>query len=462
MLTASRFAPDGRLTTRMLRTRLKRTAALLVVSTAVLTAIPGSAEGPAAVIADAAVGGAPAVNVTALGDLVSVYNFGPLQAAVANSAISAAASAGGVGVLGRGFGIGLVQVTRGGVAIHQAPAPLGSWYFPTSVTALPLDSIGAVMGRNVSKYISIGQVVMGSTSASLSGAQAGDMLDLVSGDGSIVHLTVGRVAPDEEVGGTEIVMSTDQANSLGATLSTSVLIYGQFDRTALDSALAARGLTADPKIRIRRSWDPFDPDSTIGLARTKKALGELAYSITASGAMLVDDGWRATYLPPDREPYPTGIRAMCNKSIKADLTAALQAVVDAGLAGYIDVANANTFGGCFGPRFSRIVGTQLGTLSRHTWAQALDTNTVANCQGCVPQMDCRIVRIFRAHNFAWGGNFILSDGMHFEWVGEPRNTYQYPSRYCPNVPSGGIESFALSRDSRGDMFANDGWALAGE
>jgi hypothetical protein len=52
--------------------------------------------------------------------------------------------------------------------------------------------------------------------------------------------------------------------------------------------------------------------------------------------------------------------------------------------------------------------------------------------------------------------------MHFEWVGEPRNTYQYPSRYCPNVPSGGIESFALSRDSRGDMFANDGWALAGE
>lgn len=454
--------PDGRLTTRMLRTRLTRTAALLVASTAVLAAIPSSAEGPAAAIADAAGGGAPAVNVTALGDLVSVYNFGPLQPAVANSAISAAASAGGVGVLGRGFGIGLVQVTRGGVAVHQAPAPLGSWYFPTSVTALPLDSIGAVMGRNVSKYISIGQVVMGSTSASLSGAQAGDVLDLASGDGSIVHLTVGRVAPDEEVGGTEIVMSTDQANSLGATLSTSVLIYGQFDRTVLDAALAARGLTADPKIRIRRSWDLFDPDSTIGLARTKKALGELAYSITASGTMLVDDAWRAAYIPPEREPYPTGIRAICNKSIKADLTAALQAVVDAGLAGYIDVANANTFGGCFGPRFSRIVGTQLGTLSRHTWAQALDTNTVANCQGCVPQMDCRIVRIFRAHNFAWGGNFINPDGMHFEWVGEPRNTYQYPSRYCPNVPSGGIESFALSRDSRGDMFANDGWALAGE
>jgi hypothetical protein len=110
------------------------------------------------------------------------------------------------------------------------------------------------------------------------------------------------------------------------------------------------------------------------------------------------------------------------------------------LAGLIDLANTNTFGGCFGPRFTRLVGSQLGTLSRHTWAQAIDMNTATNCQGCVPKMDCRIVRIFRKHGFAWGGNFIKSDGMHFEWVGEPRNTYQYPSRYCPNVPGGGIES----------------------
>ena len=86
-----------------------------------------------------------------------------------------------------------------------------------------------------------------------------------------------------------------------------------------------------------------------------------------------------------------------------------------------NVANANTYGGCFGPRFTRIVGTQLGSLSRHTWAQALDTNTTSNCQGCVPKMDCRIVRIFRKHNFAWGGNFINPDGMHFEWANERRD-----------------------------------------
>lgn len=448
----------------MLRTPLSRTVALLVVASAMWLAVPGSAAGPSDIIATPAVGGAPARNITVPGDLVSIYNFGPLKQAVSNAAVSAAVEAGAWAVVGRGFGIGLVMVTRGGVPVHAAPGPVGSWYFPTSVTALPLDSIAAAMGRDVSKIVSVGQVVVGQTSASLTGAQAGDVLHLVSADGSIVQFVVGRVAPDTEVGGTEVVMSTAQADALGAVVPTSVLIYGQFNRDTLNASLAARGIGVDPKIRVRRSWDPFDPDGTIGLAKTKKLLGEFAYSVTASGAVLVDDTWRTAHIP-SREPYPTGINASCNRSIKADLTAALQAVVDAGLAGAIDVANANAYGGCFGPRFSRIVGTQLGSLSRHTWAQALDTNTVANCQGCVPQMDCRVVRIFRAHNFAWGGNFLNPDGMHFEWVGEPRNTYLYPSRYCPNVPGGGLQSFGVagdghdSRDSRGVMFADDGWSL---
>jgi len=445
----------------MPRTRTTRTAVLLIVASTLWGAIPGSAAGPAAAVSTAATGGAPAQNVTPPGDLVSVYNFGPLQQGVISAATAAATDAGGVGVLGRGFGIGLIQVTRAGAVVHQAPAPLGSWTFPMSVTALPIDSIGVVMGRDVSSIISQNQVVMGATSAALVGAQTGDVLHLLSGDGSIAQFLVGRVAPDEEVGGTEIVMSTSQADLLGATLSTSVLIYGQFNRGLLDSGLAARGLSSNPAVRIRRSWDPFDPDSTLGLAKTKKALGELAYSVTASGGVLVDSAWQAAFIP-DREPYPTGIRAACNNAIKADLAAALQAVVDAGLAGSIDVNNANTFGGCFGPRFTRIVGTELGTLSRHTWGQALDTNTTSNCQGCVPQMDCRVVRIFRAHNFAWGGNFINPDGMHFEWVGEPRNTLQYPSRYCPNVPSGAFESFGATRDNRSSMFADDGWALAAD
>ena len=84
-------------------------------------------------------------------------------------------------------------------------------------------------------------------------------------------------------------------------------------------------------------------------------------------------------------------------------------------------------------------------------------NTVTNAQGARPQMDCRVVRIFRKHNFAWGGNFLTPDGMHFEWVGEPRHTLQYPSEYCPNVASGGIETMVDPPPQRAVMFAGDGF-----
>ena len=84
-------------------------------------------------------------------------------------------------------------------------------------------------------------------------------------------------------------------------------------------------------------------------------------------------------------------------------------------------------------------------------------NTVTNCLGCTPTWDCRLVRIFRAHNFAWGGNFLSRDGMHFEWVGEARHTLQYPSRYCPNVPAGPTESQPREQSIRPEFFGNDGW-----
>ncbi|MDO9175977.1 MAG: M15 family metallopeptidase, partial [Actinomycetota bacterium] len=124
----------------------------------------------------------------------------------------------------------------------------------------------------------------------------------------------------------------------------------------------------------------------------------------------------------------------------------------------LNVANANQYGGCSPgtARFSRLTAS-LGSVSRHSWGQPLDVSTVANCQGCVPRMDCRIVRIFRKHNFAWGGNFLTPDGMHFEWVGEPRHQLQYPSKYCANPASAQAQTEGLPPpDGRDTLFADDG------
>jgi len=438
------------------------TAAVALIALASATA--SEAIAPDVSIDGAAVPIQAAEPVYRAPDLVSVYQTGEMTPAIRDAALAAAAQAGAPASVGRGFTISLTRVRRGGAVIQAAQGP--GWAFPMSVTALPLDVVGAVMGRHIASPISQGAVVMGETSASLRGAKEGDTIDLLAANGSIKTFTIGLVAPDAEVGGTEIVMSLPQADQLGAIYTTRVLVYGQFSRSALDAALAAGGLTGNGKVRIRRSWDSFDPDLTLSMAETKLLLGEFDFyyaGLSNDGWTSMNAAWVAANLPAGRRSYPTGIVAKCHNAVHADLTAALQEVVDSGLGSLVDAGNTNTYGGCATGtvRFARIT-QNLGSISRHSWGQPIDMNTASNCQGCVPKMDCRIVRIFRAHNFAWGGNFLTPDGMHFEWVGEPRNAIQYPSKYCPNQPGGAIETLRPRIDNSATFFAGDGWALAGD
>lgn len=418
----------------------------------------------------AATASASAVPVRGMVDSVSIAQTGPLTDAVRDAALSAASSAGAPAVVGRGFSAGLTRVRRGTTVVQQSLGP--GWAFPMAVTALPLDAIGGVMGRRISAPISAGGVVMGQTSAAVRGAAVGDTIDLMAANGSIRTFTIGLIAPDDEVGGTEILISLPQADLLGATIATRVLIYGAPSRSSLDLALLSSGLYNNTKVRIRKTWDAKDPDSTRSMAVTKSLLGEFQMdyaNITTNGWTAVDTAWKNAYLPAART-YPTGIRSRCNNTIHSDLSAAL-AEVQATYPSLVytgsdpllsttglNVANANQYGGCSPgtARFSRLTAS-LGSVSRHSWGQPLDVSTVANCQGCVPRMDCRIVRIFRKHNFAWGGNFLLSDGMHFEWVGEPRHQLQYPSKYCANPASAQAQTEGLPPpDSSDTLFADDG------
>ena len=110
-------------------------------------------------------------------------------------------------------------------------------------------------------------------------------------------------------------------------------------------------------------------------------------------------------------------------------------------------------------RFNRLTpDSSLGFLSRHSWGMALDTNTQGSCQGCVPDFSktaagCTTVQIFRKYGFAWGGNFLTPDGMHFEYVGERRDLQAYPSRFCPNTAALALTDVESGIDT---FFASDG------
>jgi hypothetical protein len=435
----------------------------LVTAFAILsTTLTTDAAVPVVTVNEGAVALRPATTIEAPYDAVSVYMTGAITSTVSDAALAAAEEAGVPASVGRGFTALLLKVRRGATAVQQSSGP--GWGFPMAVTALPFEAVGPVMGRDVAAVLAADKVVMGATTAALRGARVGDVVDLVSVAGGTASFTIGRIGTDEEVGGTEIVMSIDEANRLGATIPTRVIMYGQMDRAAVNAALDRHGLVGNSKVRLRRSWDAPDPDGQLSLSQTKAIMGEFDFNyagLSASGWTAMNPTWKAMYIPT-RDTFPTGIRATCNIAMKADLRAALSEVATTlpGLVGAytgIDVSNTNSYGGCSAGavRFARITQA-LGSVSRHSWGQPIDMSTSANCQGCAPKMDCRIVQIFRKHGFAWGGNFLTPDGMHFEWVGEPRNTLPYPSKYCPNpvaralrVGGGGTQ-----RDS---MFADDGF-----
>ena len=178
-------------------------AVLLLLSVTI-----SEAAAPTAFIGTGASAARPATRLYVPSSMVSVYERNVLSDGVRDRVSSAARSVGASAAVGRGFTIGMTRVSRGGSVIQQASGSGGTWRFPMSATALPQDTIGAVMGFDVSAAISAGQVVMGQTSADLRGARTGDTVDLLAASGATLRYTIGLVAPDAAVGGTEIVMSS--------------------------------------------------------------------------------------------------------------------------------------------------------------------------------------------------------------------------------------------------------------
>ena len=370
-------------------------------------------------------------------DVVSVYTARQLDDAIAARAISAAQAAGGAAVELNGGVLGLLAVRRGGAAVQLPPA---GYRWPLSTAVMPPEGAGRIRNREVARILAVGQVVLTQTTATLHGVQGGDVLTVLGWDGAPHDVVVGLVAPDDVVGGPELMIGPAVAGAVGLTRPSSVVIWGFRSRAEIDQQLAANGLVAT-SIRIRRSWDPPDPDGVLSYAQIKLKFGEFAYSDTAQ-----EPGWVAAHLT--RVSLPLGIRATCHDAAIPALQGALNEVAAAGLAGAIDVGNANTYGGCYGGlgEVSPLGSSTGGFLSKHSWGVAIDMNTVQNPEGAPPTMNCDVVRIFRKWGFAWGGNFIQGDGMHFEYVGERRDQWPYPSRYCPNVTTAapGGQSLTLS------------------
>lgn len=131
------------------------------------------------------------------------------------------------------------------------------------------------------------------------------------------------------------------------------------------------------------------------------------YTDLGDGMIVIDPAWVRKWIVVVDLPRVGKTRV--HRLMAPQLYAAFDQVEREGLLTHF---KPEDFGGGWVPR--HIDWNPRKPLSMHAWGLAIDLNTRDNWLGDEPQMDRRIVEIFEAWGFEWGGHWKRPDGMHFE------------------------------------------------
>ncbi len=317
------------------------------------------------------------------------------------------------------------------------------WRIALATMVVDQGFIRAVGGEAMAGAMSPGKVLMGESAASVRQAKVGDVLTIRDQKFGPHTVEVGGIVADSFVDWGDILMSPQTATILGELKIANVTIVDIRSPKEVLSSIASKGITMGTSFRVAKSWENANPDKQLGTGVTKKLMGEFSFRPTTGGSIVVSPLFLSKRIVWGHRYKDIPLVNNCHRDVVPAIQGALTEIKEAGLAKFIDVQNSNSSGGCFVGRYNRLA-KMFGSPSRHAWGMALDINTNTNQQGTTPHMNCDIVRIFRKWGFAWGGGFYPADGMHFEYVGKPRDQLGYHSRYCSNdvaIPTTTLPSF---------------------
>jgi hypothetical protein len=149
------------------------------------------------------------------------------------------------------------------------------------------------------------------------------------------------------------------------------------------------------------------PKEQAALTGSSADFGSFTYTYKADGSIQPDPAWVSEYIRTEQVPILGSVT--CHKLMIPQLRAAMQQIVDSGLA---DEIHPGEYGGCYVPRF--IASDPSNPISLHTWGIAIDLNVPGNLRGTVGEIDPGVVAIMKSWGFSWGGDWDYTDPMHFE------------------------------------------------
>ena len=299
-------------------------------------------------------------------------------------------------------GLSVTTDTKGGIVSQ----PEQGMYVPIEVAAVDgsMAEVVPVEWQAGLEGLSDGALLT-ETSARVRGVGVGGMLRIEG-----VDLRVAGVMPDVVLGGSEVVVSVDTAASLGVTTPRYLLVAFDGDRAQFEAQV--RGLLpAGLPVRVRAPGEtPFlrHGDAVLPQVIIKDTFGEFAIREIGGGDLELDRAWREANLATEEVPLLGEVT--CHVGMISALRSAMTELQQANLGFLVE-----TFHGCWNPRF--IGGAR--SVSRHAWGVAVDINYQANVTGQTTTQDARLVETMERWGFTWGGNWLVPDAAHFEWVSPP-------------------------------------------
>lgn len=298
---------------------------------------------------------------------------------------------------------------------------------PPSPYMIPIDAAAIDPGayarflppetRAIVANLQNGQGILGQTSASLRHIGPGGVMRFLGG----ASVTIIGVLPDELVGAAELVVDRATGASIGVARNRYLLFQPATGLRPTDPQMEKRfrallppGLPyplvqvhAPGETRYLRMGDAVLPQALI-----KKRFGEWAGRPQPGDAGLieVDPVWVRDHIVT--ATIPVLGRVSCNRKLMPQLRRVAKAVVAQGL-----TATIHSFDGCFSSRFA--LSSPSASISHHAWGVAIDVNADTNRFGTTPVQDPRLVDLMKGLGFAWGGDWIVPDGMHFEYLSPP-------------------------------------------
>lgn len=293
-------------------------------------------------------------------------------------------------------------------------APEGGFRIPMEIAAIDPAGYSRMVPEDQREVF--GQLAQGGALLSRSGAALRGIPDkgtLVFGETTV---PVVGVVDDNLVASHEAVMSRQTAAPLGISEPRYVLIAPEngTSREQIRTALSQQ-LPKSKRLGLRSLEEApvFRPGGTIlPQAQMKKLFGEFGAQPGEGAALAIDPRWIQDNTDNATVPLLGVVR--CNKKIIPAMKGAFAEIVDRELRSLV---RKNDFGGCFAPR--NLNSDPHSGISRHAWGAAFDFNVSRNLLGQKPTMDRRVVEIMQRWGFAWGGDWMEPDGMHFEYLKAP-------------------------------------------